>query len=394
MEEMGDRGQETTDKKMEAPQWLQEKLSQYKPSTPSEALNLIVHYIMTECDFQKTDSDGDGELPAGWKDRVSTFHYTNPTFPDFKCDLVLMTKKGLKQIMACFPQQDDDIDITINVIMKDYFKETVQSPITYDDFINVSQLVRTLRDKLLHPLQVCAHELLGVPAPWHLVGLPYELLIHMASLLTYRDVLKLSQTCHRLQSVMDDDRLWKTLYKRDFPKLYEDVDKTFDHNWKGKYKTAVIRRKKFNRLRENCHPIPGTSQPSIPHNPLPYQPFPFHPYPTMPRPRGDNPYPPQPHPSPNPFCDPNSPHFSGEIPPMPGAFPKVPPYPRRSRKPRRPSPRGPFTPSRPSPFRPFSPDPSFPDDPFSPDSPDSPDDLFQPPFYPPDNSRGPRFDYF
>ncbi|KAK3866611.1 hypothetical protein Pcinc_027868 [Petrolisthes cinctipes] len=350
----------------EAPTWLKEKMSECKPASVSQAINLLLHFTMTECGFQ-CEGGGIGP-PSGWQDRVATFHYNSRAFPDMKCDLVLMTKTGVKQIIACFPEQEDELDITVNVVMKDYIKDTTQTPITCEDLVNVSQFAKTLKDRLLHPLQVSAHQLLGIPAPWHLAGLPDELLIKIVSLMDYRDVLALRGTCHRLHSLVDDNRLWMSLYKRDFGHLYDDVkDKTDNQKWKVKYREAVRRRKEWNQLKDDgatfVHPwemYPGMPLPRGGVNPYPPQPS----YPGMPRPRGDNPYPIQPHPVPNPFADPDSPYFQGDIPPMPGAFPEMPdPL----------GPLGPLGPFRPSPSNPFQP-------------------RFMPPR--PRNPRGPRFDFF
>lgn len=204
--------QETRDG--DAPTWLQEKMSEYQPAFLSQAINLLVHFTMTECGFQ-CEEGGEGP-PSGWRDTITTFHYTCPALPGLWCVLLLETKAELKEIMGCFPKLNEEIDVTVSLVMKDYVRDTKCSPVTYEDLVNVSQLATTLRDKLIHPLQASAHRFLGVLTPRNLDLLPHELLIKIGNLLSPRDVLALGITCRKLQCVMNDNPLWMSLFKRDF----------------------------------------------------------------------------------------------------------------------------------------------------------------------------------
>ncbi|KAK4301180.1 hypothetical protein Pmani_026660 [Petrolisthes manimaculis] len=229
----------------EAPTWLHEKMSHYKPTCDSQAINLLLHFTMTECGFE-CKGDDNGGPPSGWQDRFAIFMYNSRAFPIFECVLVLMTKTGVKQIVAYFPDQEDELDFTVNVVMKDYIKHTTttQTPITCEDLVNVSQFAQTLKDRLIFPLQMSAHSIFGLPAPWHLVVMPDELLMMITSLLDYRDVVALRGTCHRLHSLMDDDKLWMNLYKRDFINVYDDGKyMPYNHKWIVKYREAMIRLK-------------------------------------------------------------------------------------------------------------------------------------------------------
>ncbi|KAK4316265.1 hypothetical protein Pmani_012558 [Petrolisthes manimaculis] len=95
----------------EAPTWLHEKMSHYKPTCDSQAINLLLHFTMTECGFE-CKGDDIGGPPSGWQDRFAIFMYNSRAFPIFECVLVLMTKTGVKQIVAYFPDQEDELDFT------------------------------------------------------------------------------------------------------------------------------------------------------------------------------------------------------------------------------------------------------------------------------------------
>ena len=336
--------------------------SQCSPSTMSQAVNLIVHLTMLECGFHL---ENELKVPPGWKEMVAIFHYCHNSFPNFKCTLALVNMGEVKQISASFPQQENTISVQVKV--GEYVKSSSKSVISATDLVKVAHLSRLLRDQVLHPLQVAAHRNLGVLAPWHLAGLPHEILLMITSSLSARSVLNMGQTCQRLHSAMQDNKLWQTLYKRDFKNFYESMSKSNLVNWKAKYKEALGRVKELQRLRDEDMEFvkPGTHPPKLPFGPL----YPSVPFPEFPRPRGGDPYPHMPYPTPNPLIDPDSPFFSGEIPPVNDPFPNI---------------------SIPDPLDPFGKIPRRPNlgGPFQPP---------QPPFMPsvhPRNPRGPIFDFF
>ncbi|CAL4112364.1 unnamed protein product, partial [Meganyctiphanes norvegica] len=307
------------------PNSVKQLFSTYVPTSKSQAVNLLVHLTMIECGF--VSDSGDNQVPNGWKEMVSTFSYNHKSLSEFKCTLVLVTMGDVKQILASFPQQQNEISVKLNT--GDYSKVEAGQPVKPESMVRIANLARTLRDRVLHPLQVAAHETLGIPAPWQLTGLPQELLLVITAYLDTRSVLNLSQTCQRLNTACSDRKLWQLLYKRDFSNLYNNSENI---NWKAKYQETYKLRKAWEDTHQQ-HEVfgppptgipPAQIFPPDPLNPFP-SPFPFSPG-GLPRPRGPNPYPfqPQPHPQPNPSWDPDSPYFGGEIPPMPGYFPGVP----------------------------------------------------------------------
>lgn len=324
-----------------APPALEQLLGQCGPARLSGALNLVLHLTMLECGFQL---DGAQHPPQGWAETVAVFPYRSAAHPDFRCKLVLMDVGREKQVMASFPEQAGEVKHSL--VMEDHSKGPAGGQVAAKDLVGVAQLSRRLRDAVLLPLQVAAHQALGVPAPWHLAGLPQELVLMVAMRLDYLSVVALASTCRRLKAVLSDNRLWHDLYKRDFPSM--EAEGAGEGEWRGRYREAVRRQKEREKLlREGHFVIPGTNPlgPFLPPH-RPGQPNPF-----VPHPWGPNP---------NPFMDPDSPYFPGEIPPVPGVYPDLP------------DPLGPLGPIRPG-------------------------HPHQPPFMPPGrprNPRGPRFDFF
>jgi len=299
------------------PNSVKQLFSTCVPTSKSQAVNLLVHLTMIECGFV-TDAT-DNQAPIGWKEMVSTFSYNHKSLSEFKCTLVLVSMGDVKQILASFPEQEREISVKLNT--GDYSKAEAGQPVKPESMVRIGQLARTLRDRVLHPLQVAAHETLGIPAPWQLTGLPQELLLAITTYLDARSVLNLSQACQRLNTSCSDQKLWQQLYKRDFSNRYSS---SVNINWKAKYQETYKLRKSWEDTQQQYRlsgpPPTGIPRPQIfPPDPL----NPFYPG-QFPHPRGPNPYPPQPHPQPNPFWDPDSPYFGGELPPVPGAFPGIP----------------------------------------------------------------------
>ena len=332
-----------------APVALEEVLGQCGPASLSGALNLVLHLTMLECGFQL---DGAADPPPGWAEAVAVFPYRSAAHPTFRCKLVLMDVGQQKQVMASFPEQAGEVKHSL--VMGDHLKGTASGCVAPKDMVGVALLSRRLRDAVLLPLQVAAHQALGVPAPWHMAGLPQELVLTLAAKLDYRGVLALASTCRRLRAVLADNRLWHNLYRRDFPGMGTPAGPAGEMDWQAKYKVALQCQKEREKLLKESHfVIPGM----YPEGPFMPPHRPGHPNPLAPYPL---------HPRPNPFMDPDSPYFPGEIPPMPGVYPEMP-------------------------------DPLGPIGPMGPMGPLHPGRPHQPPFMPPGrprNPRGPKFDFF
>ncbi|RXG61434.1 F-box only protein 7 [Armadillidium vulgare] len=291
---------------------------------------------MIEAGFALGDpSESSRSLPTCWRDMVSTIKYHHSGFPSFVCTLVIVTMGAIKQVLVSFPGQESEISVKLET------KEYVPSDIDPSKLEKLSTLARIFRNQLLYPLQVAAHQILGLPAPWHLTGLPQELLIKIASHLNLKSILNLSVTCKRLHSSVQDNQVWYNIFKRDFSDQYHHSDKVSGSDWKAKYKSAYERKKEREKRGK---PYVGLEEP-FPENPSPYYPNPRVPdphNPFMPQPRAPDPYPPLPDdiPQPNPYWDPDSPYFGGEIPPPRRPFPGQPdpfdPFGTRPRRPQNP----------------------------------------------------------
>lgn len=335
-----------------------ENFEKYSPSSASEAINILVHINMLEAGFVLGESPPNATktLPLSWNEMAATLKYHHPGFQNFDCTIVIVTMGDIKQVLASFSGQDSEISIRLE--MKEYLSS---SQILPHRLTKVAQLARILRNKLLYPLQVAAHLTLGLAAPWHLAGLPQEILVTIFSMLNIRSVLDLSMSSKRLNEALKDKKIWYNLFKRDFADHFHPSETISGADWKEKYKTQYAKQKELNQSAEDKR--------FILEEPLPRQPFsnpapsvdPFNPY--MPQPRGGPYYPPQPDPQPsNPFWDPDSPYFGGEIPHPSGPFPR-----------------------QPNPL-----------DPFGGMNPRRPNNPLQPPFMPPQPGprRGPRFNFF
>ncbi|XP_018018787.1 F-box only protein 7 [Hyalella azteca] len=338
------------------PENLTHLLATCKPQSASQLINLLSHITMTECGFlpstlgqsnAKPGPDPDMKKstaiipPVGWDAMVASMQYTHKSFVGFECTLVLVTMGDLKQILVSFPNQD--IEISTKVSIFDFveqgatFSENV--PMKIEALRNVPKLAQKLRNDLLVPLQLAAHRILGLPSPFHLAGLPFEILLPILGLLDVNSVLRVSQTCRRLYDVCSDDALWHHLYRRDLGA--PPANRTEMQQWKKLYKERYIQKKSYNigwhdpMLIDYPPPHPRI-YPTGPLNPgYPYNPEPIGPYPVVPDPA-------QPF---NPYRDPDSPFYGGDIPNQPPnpLRPGV-PYPTND----------PFGPMR-DPFNPFAP---------------------------------------
>lgn len=201
-------------------------LSQCIVKTPSQLVNLIAHITMVECGFMQgaktSNAPAEGENfdqdipPAGWDSMVSNLTYANTSYDDFTCSLVLVSMGEMKQILVSFPKQD--VEISTKVCVNDYVVSGFPPDgkiIQIEDLTNISKLAQKLRNDLLVPLQLASHRILGLPSPFHLAGLPFELLLKTLKFLNVRQVLYVSKTCRRLHTACMDDALWQYMYSRD-----------------------------------------------------------------------------------------------------------------------------------------------------------------------------------
>ena len=126
-------------------------------------------------------------------------------------------------------------EISVKVNVNEYIQKPVATPIRAENLVRIALLAQTIRNQLLHPLQVAAHEALGVLAPCHLGGLPNEPLIMIAEELDTRSLLNMGQTCKRLNSVIEEKKLWRKFYRRHFPSQYKYISTTPNTDWKGEF---------------------------------------------------------------------------------------------------------------------------------------------------------------
>ncbi|XP_026752494.1 uncharacterized protein LOC113512777 [Galleria mellonella] len=150
------------------------------------------------------------------------------------------------KIIAC-PLNDA---ILINATIPQLYKETysiclkLSSYVISSDlgipasFYNLDELVLTFKDKILNPIKSGILNYHNYPST-NLSGLPEDVLNQIIMKLPIKDVIALSKSCKRIHVVIDNERLWSDLFKRDFKDKYQ-----FGSNdWFNKYKEEYISKK-------------------------------------------------------------------------------------------------------------------------------------------------------
>ncbi|XP_059059651.1 F-box only protein 7-like [Achroia grisella] len=136
--------------------------------------------------------------------------------------------------------------ILINATIPELYKETysiclkVSNYVLTSDlgipanFYNLNELVVTLKDKILNPIKSGILNYHSYPSA-NLSGLPEDIVDQIAMKLHIKDVIALSNSCKRMHMVINNERLWSDLFKRDFRDKHEIGGSDYMNKYKEEY---------------------------------------------------------------------------------------------------------------------------------------------------------------
>ncbi|XP_049700810.2 F-box only protein 7-like [Helicoverpa armigera] len=107
------------------------------------------------------------------------------------------------------------------------------------DFSNMSDLITTLREKIVLPVKSSILNYHCQPCG-SLNGLPNDVLFHILIRLSLTDILSIAESCKKLNEVVKDENLWSRLFRRDFPRMRNNKEV----DWRCIYKKAYKKNKK------------------------------------------------------------------------------------------------------------------------------------------------------
>lgn len=112
-------------------------------------------------------------------------------------------------------------------------------------FANIDELSILFKDKIITPIKNTILNYNSTPG-CALCGLPVDILHLILIRLPLIDVLNLSESCKRINGIVNEDCLWSHLYGRDFP----GKQKSGEKGWKDMYKEVYSYKLKEARERE------------------------------------------------------------------------------------------------------------------------------------------------
>lgn len=112
-------------------------------------------------------------------------------------------------------------------------------------FANIDELSIIFKDKIIAPIKNTILNYNSTPG-CALCGLPVDILHLILIRLPLKDVLNLSESCKRINGIVNEDCLWSHLYGRDFPGKHKCDEK----GWRDMYKELYALRLKEERERE------------------------------------------------------------------------------------------------------------------------------------------------
>lgn len=112
-------------------------------------------------------------------------------------------------------------------------------------FANIDEFAILFKDKIIAPITNTILNYNSTPG-CALCGLPVDILHLILIRLPLKDVLNLSESCKRINGIVNEDCLWSHFYGRDFPGKHKCGEK----GWRDMYKEVYSQKLKEERERE------------------------------------------------------------------------------------------------------------------------------------------------
>lgn len=112
-------------------------------------------------------------------------------------------------------------------------------------FANIDELSILIKDNIIAPVKNTILNYNSTPG-CALCGLPVDILHLILIRLPLKDVLNLSESCKRINGIVNEDCLWSHLYGRDFPGAHKCEEK----GWRDMYKEVYCLKLKEERERQ------------------------------------------------------------------------------------------------------------------------------------------------
>ncbi|XP_019636359.1 PREDICTED: F-box only protein 7-like [Branchiostoma belcheri] len=239
-----------------------------------DALCVVLHVLMMESGFsakdpsspQEQDSINGFTLPPGWKSPgMYKMTYRHMACEGSSCSLTLVPMGSLLMAHGVVTGSNPSMHHQVQLRTDSFTFHILQDP--NRAYKNLPQLSKVFKDSVAQPLLADMRQLLGLPALHGLLALSAEIQLMVLQHLDVLSLVRLSAVCKDLNSVANDQSLWRFRYLRDFGEF---KNKTSTLDWKELYKKHYQDRKKareWMRHQRSFHPPPPPwAIPTPPHS--------------------------------------------------------------------------------------------------------------------------------
>lgn len=227
------------------------------PQSISEGLSLVLHSLMLETGFQVYYAEkSDGSINATDSTSVEISCLLPPSWRQFGCCRFSYTHQRCNQShichLACVPLGSV---ISVTGIVGGENRESFSLQFSPEEYVtqwketlslcNTAKLSRIFKDTVAHPMFYSLKESSGLPPSHGLLALAVETQLKILSYLDLRSLLNVSEVCHTLHGLSQDETLWRLLCLADL-KLKDKSQKncsTWKQAYQKQYKEDLDRRK-------------------------------------------------------------------------------------------------------------------------------------------------------